>query len=178
MTSSRKERFRRLYADELRYIWSSLQRLGVPPRDLEDVAHETLLSVYRRLADYDETRPLRPWLFGFLYRTAADYRKRMHRRHEVGVDEGELDEIPDHAPSAEQELAQDQARALVANALRSMPIERSAVFVMMDIDGQSAPEVVDALGIPLNTVYSRIRVAREEFASTVRRLQTRKVARD
>jgi RNA polymerase sigma-70 factor (ECF subfamily) len=40
---------------------------------------------------------------------------------------------------------------------------------MMDIEGHSAPEVSEALGVPLNTVYSRLRVAREEFTAAVRR---------
>jgi RNA polymerase sigma-70 factor (ECF subfamily) len=172
MIGSQAEQFHRIYAAELSYVWSSLHRLGVPPRDVEDVAHETLLSVYRKLKDYDASRPLRPWLFGFAYRTAADYRKRMQRRPEVGVEELASREPVHEGPDAEQELARHEDRALVALALQGMPIERSAAFVMMEIDGHSAPEVAEALGIPLNTVYSRMRVAREEFTAAVRRLQT------
>jgi RNA polymerase sigma-70 factor (ECF subfamily) len=171
MDRSDKQRFHAIYAAELRYVWNSLYRLGVPACDVEDVAHETLLSVYRRLADYDAARPLRPWLFGFAYRTAADYRKRMHRRHEVGVDDLQFDEPAHEGPSAEEEIARREERALVVEALRAVPIERSAVFVLMEIDGCSAPEAAEALGIPLNTVYSRIRVAREEFTAALRRVQ-------
>lgn len=169
--SSERQTFRELYAAELKYVWSSLRRLGVPACDVEDVAHETLLSVYRRLSHYDRSRPLRPWLFGFVYRTAADYRKRSHRRHETGDGDDELEEAAYEGPNAEQEIVRRQQRALVLAALRSMPVERNAIFVMMEIDGYSAPEVSDALGIPLNTVYSRIRTARDEFTAAIRRIQ-------
>lgn len=165
-------RFEEIYASEIRYVWNSLHRLGVPARDLEDVAHETLLTVYRKLGEYDASRPIRPWIFGFVYRTAADYRKRAYRRHEV-TDEADLDTRVDDGPSAEQEVVKQQERALVVKALESLSIDNAAVFVMMEIDGCSAPEVVQALGVPLNTVYSRLRTAREQFAAAVRRISLR-----
>jgi len=174
MVPTREQQFHAIYAAELVYVWSSLRRLGVPATDVEDVAHETLLGVYRRLGDYDTSRPLRPWLFGFAYRMAADYRKRMHRRHEVGEGEFQIDEPAHEGPSAEQEMARGEERALVVEALRSIALERSAVFVMMEIDGCTAPEVAETLGIPLNTVYSRVRVARDEFTAAVRRLRARR----
>src|SRR6185295_3483972 len=70
------ETFRAIYRAHVGYVWSSLRRLGVPERDVEDVAHDTMFAVYRKLAEYDPSRPLRPWLFGYAYRFAADYRKR------------------------------------------------------------------------------------------------------
>jgi RNA polymerase sigma-70 factor (ECF subfamily) len=172
-SGSRGDRFEQIYASEIRYVWNSLHRLGVPTRDLEDVAHETLLTIYRKLDEYDSGRPLRPWIFGFVYRTAADYRKRAYNRNEIAADEN-FDTRVDDSPTAEQEVVKQQERALVAKALETLSLEHCAVFVMMEIDGHSAPEVVEALGMPLNTVYSRLRTARADFTAAVRRLSARR----
>lgn len=169
------DQFRRIYDAELAYVWASLRRLGVAPADLEDVAQVTLLSVYEKLDEYDVGRPIRPWLFGFAFRTASDYRKKAYRRRELPTD-GVQDVAPPSSRrgSAEHELVRREERAMIVEALDAIPIERSAVLVAVDIDGRTAPEAAEMLGIPLNTVYSRLRVAREELTAAVRRIQTRK----
>ena len=66
----------------------------------------------------------------------------------------------------EQRLsARSQARKLIARALEAIPHERRGVFVMHDIDGTPIPEVAETFGIPLNTAYSRLRLARRDFES-------------
>jgi RNA polymerase sigma-70 factor (ECF subfamily) len=162
--------FTSVFAEQLGYVVRSLRRLGVPERDLEDVAHDTFIVVHRKLPEYDTSRPLRPFLFGIAYRVASDYRRRARHRYERLVDPP----TPPHAASSpEQALDVAQHQRLVIAALQGLDPERCAVFVMMDIDGHAAPEVATALAIPLNTVYSRLRIARGEFAAAVQRLQHR-----
>src|SRR5262249_19111441 len=74
--ASRAARFRAIYEREAPYVWRTLRRLGVRARDLEDVTHDAFMAAYRRFDDYDAARAIRPWLFGFAFRLAADYRKR------------------------------------------------------------------------------------------------------
>jgi RNA polymerase sigma-70 factor (ECF subfamily) len=157
-----------VFADEHGYVLRSLRRLGVPERDLEDVAHDTFIVVHRKLADYDPNRPLRPFLFGIAFRVASDYRRRARHRYE------QLGEpaLPAQAASGpERELLIAQAQRLVLDALQRLDTDRGAVLVMIDIEGYSPSDVAETLEIPLNTVYSRLRVARSEFAEAVRRLQ-------
>jgi len=60
----------------------------------------------------------------------------------------------------------------VLRALQEVDLEQRAVLILADIDEQPIPLVAESLGIPLNTAYSRLRVARLRFAAAVRRLQT------
>jgi RNA polymerase sigma-70 factor (ECF subfamily) len=157
------------------YVLHSLRRLGVPERDLEDVAHDTFIVVHRKLAEYDPARPLKPFLFGIAFRVALDYRRRARHRYERTFDADSLNQVtdaPTNARSPEQQLHVSQAQQLAVAALRQLEPERSAVLVMMDIDACTAPEVAATLEVPLNTVYSRLRLARAEFADAVKRLQT------
>src|SRR5580658_6150682 len=78
--------FRAVFDAECGYVWTTLRRLGVADRDVEDVAHETFLRVAVHLPEYDPSRPLRAWLFVFIMRMARDYRRlARHRREAVGA---------------------------------------------------------------------------------------------
>src|SRR5262245_31503511 len=64
-----------IFRKEFRYVWSTLRRLGVHQRDVEDVTHEVLLRVHTQLHLYDPERPLRPWLFSIALGLASNYRR-------------------------------------------------------------------------------------------------------
>lgn len=160
-------RFEAIFDAELSYVWTSLRRLGVQSRDLEDVAHEVFLRAFERMLDYDPARPIRPWLFAFAFRLASDYRRLSRHGTELYGDEPPL---RTSAPDAEQLLVQREREELVARALAAVEIERRAVFILHELDEQPMPAVVETLGIPLNTGYSRLRVARDEFTTALRRL--------
>jgi RNA polymerase sigma-70 factor (ECF subfamily) len=150
------------------YLWNALRRFGVREADLEDLVHDVLLKIHQRSADYDPSRPLRPWLFGFAYRVAADYRRLA--RHRVEVPHARADVAGSERP-ADERIEADEQRALVKEALESVDVDRRAVLILHDLDEVPVPEIADALGIPLNTAYSRLRLARADFAAAARRLR-------
>ncbi len=163
--------FRSVFESEFSYVWSSLRRLGVPEMDLKDQTQEVFLAVHNILADYDPARPLRPWLFGIAYRIALRYRSLARHKRELLTDD-----VPDnqsHDRGADEALILHERQRLVLEAIASIDLGKRAVFVMAEIDGHTMPEIADALGIPLNTAYSRLRLARDEFAGAVRRLRAR-----
>jgi RNA polymerase sigma-70 factor (ECF subfamily) len=161
---------RELFAMHAPYVWNTLRRLGVPQPDLEDVTHDVFLQVQRHLGDYDAARPVRPWLFGFAFRVASQHRRKAHRRRETpGLDQAHEAVDPGALPDAR--IAAEQDRRLVLDALEAIDLDRRAVFVLYEIDGVPMDEIARALGIPVNTAYSRLRVARTEFAAAVKRLR-------
>ena len=162
--------FSQLFAEQFRYLFNTMRRLGVRPNDLEDATHDVFLSVYRHFAEWDRLRPLRPWLFAFAYRTASAYRRKARNRREV-VD-SDLQAPAEERDSLEQ-LVHAQQLALVQAALLEVDLEHRAVFILHDLDATPMPEVTQALGIALNTGYSRLRAARRKFETALIRLQQR-----
>src|SRR3954462_7926341 len=75
--------FQDCYRREFSYVAHTLRRLGVHSAELEDVAHDVFVAVYRHFGERDPARPLRPWLFGFSFRIASDHRKLARHRHEA-----------------------------------------------------------------------------------------------
>ena len=160
--------FRTIFETEFEYVWHSLRRLGVRERDVDDVTHDAFIVVYRSLDQYDLGRPLRPWLFGIASRHAANYRRRAHHRGDVMEHTAE---VADQARGADEALASRQATDLVLAALDTLDDDRRSVFVLHELDGTSVPDIAAALSIPLNTAYSRLRLARADFSAAVRRLR-------
>jgi RNA polymerase sigma-70 factor (ECF subfamily) len=80
---------------------------------------------------------------------------------------------PSDAPDAL--LDRERKRRLVLLALDEIELDRRAVFVLHEIDGCTCEAIADTLEIPLGTVYSRLRRAREDFSSKMRRLQAKRV---
>lgn len=164
-------RCRELFDRELGYVWATVRRLGVPSSDAEDVCHDVFVQVYGKISSYDPTRPPKPWLFGFAFRVATDYKKRAYHTREVA--RADVDG-PSDRPSAEHLLEEKDTRALVASALSAVDLDRRAVLIAHEMDEIPMKEIAESLGIPVNTAYSRLRVAREEFAEAVRRLRSRR----
>jgi RNA polymerase sigma-70 factor (ECF subfamily) len=165
--------FTDIYAAQVRWVWRALWRLGVPDRDLEDVAHDVFVVVHRKLADYDPQRPLRPWLFGICFRTALDRR----RKHAVTREEptaaaakGADDAVDVEAIDGFALVHRQQQQALVQAALSTLPLEQRAVLVLHELEGVAVADCVGVLEAPLNTLYSRLRLARLAFARAVARL--------
>jgi RNA polymerase sigma-70 factor, ECF subfamily len=148
------------------YVWNTLRRLGVREFDLEDLSHEVFLKVHARLADYDAARPMRPWLFGFAYRVAADHRRLARHRLEVL---GAPVEAVDPVRPPDERIEADEERALVEAALAELDFDRRAVIMLHDVEDVPVPAIAAELGIPVNTAYSRLRLAREDLAAAVTR---------
>lgn len=149
-----------------------LRRLGVPEADLEDLTHDTLCEVLDRWSEYDTARPVLPWVLGFAFRQVVKVRRRKRFYAERGGLEEEQHAVESESPEAYVQRV--EARSLALEALESLPVERRAVFVLMELHDLSAPETAQALEVPLNTVYSRLRAARVEFDEALRRSKLRR----
>jgi RNA polymerase sigma-70 factor, ECF subfamily len=164
--------FRSIFDSEFDFVYRTLRRFGIREADATDQAQEVFIVVHQLLPDYDASRPIRPWLVAIAYRVAGRYRTLARNVREV-LDE-EPAELADSAPIASSQLEEEERRALTLEALGQVELSRRAVFVLAEIEEQPIPEIAEALSIPLNTAYSRLRLAREDFEKAVRRIWARR----
>jgi RNA polymerase sigma-70 factor (ECF subfamily) len=140
-------------------VWRALKRLGVPDGGVDDAAQQVFLVASRRL---DEILPEgeRGYLMGVALRVAADARRAQRRRREVPLDD--QGELPNPgAAGPEERLDQQRARRVLSDFLAGMPDEMREAFVLFELEEMNAPEVSSALGVPVGTVASRVRRARD-----------------
>ncbi len=161
-----------IYREQFGFVWRSLRRLGVGESDLPDACQDVFLVVHKKLSQYDHQAKVTTWLYGICFRIASDWRRSAYARHEV------VHESPEPAPAEEREVPssvdQGQHRALLQAALDALPLEQRAVFTLFELEGLAGHEIAAMLGVPVATVHSRLRLAREAF----RRALSRAVARD
>jgi RNA polymerase sigma-70 factor (ECF subfamily) len=129
------------------------------------LAQEVFLVLHRRWAEYDASRPLRPYLFGIALRIALAHQRKRCREVAFGTVE-----LGDDGPGPEDVLSTKQTHALLQAALERIPLPRRTVLVMHELDHVPVTEVAAALSIPLFTVYSRLRKARQELELATRRI--------
>lgn len=162
--------FEALYRAEFGFVYRSTRRLGVPEPFVEDAVQDVFLVAYRRRADFEGRSSIRTWLFGITLRVARNHRRRIARKDQH-------DELPeqlgDDGPSPERTAELEQAKQVLDEFLESLDEGKRAVFIFSELEQATAPEVAEALGIPVNTVYSRLRAARTAFEAAVKRFRAR-----
>lgn len=156
-------------------IWRILRRLGVPDGVVDDAAQRVFLVAARRIQTITEGHEGR-FLYGVAVRVASEIRRRNPARRDVPDGEAVLMAIADDAPGPEEILLEHEARDALDATLAGMPDELREVLVLVEIEGQSNPEVAAMLEIPIGTVASRLRRAREAFTESARRIRARLAA--
>ena len=158
-----------LYESEVGWVWNTLRRLGTPSAELDDLTHDVFLVAHRARDRFDPTRPVRPWLMGIAFRVLSDFRRlKRHTSEVLGADLGDLAA----EDNLEAGVADRQARALLLGALDRLEPDRRAVFVAHDLEGIAMPQIAEAFDVPLNTAYSRLRLARENLTVALEAFKT------
>jgi RNA polymerase sigma-70 factor (ECF subfamily) len=158
------------YDEHFDFVWRSLRRLGVPEAALDDAAQEVFVVAFRRADDFEGRSSHKTWLFGIAWNRARELSRgaRRHPEHELP----EALEQP-AGDDAEQVAMRNQALRFAYRVLDELLPERRAVLVMAEVEEMTAAEIADVLAIPLNTVYSRIRLARRDFEAALKRCAAR-----
>jgi RNA polymerase sigma-70 factor (ECF subfamily) len=155
-----------IYGDHADFVMRCARHLRVGPEHVEDIVHDVFLVVHARLADFDPERAtLRSWLYGILRRVVSHHR-RGSRRAERRLS---LVPPPPEQPALEEVIARLEAADLVDRFVAQLDDKKRPVFTLAEVEGMSAPEISRCLDIKLNTVYSRLRLARREFEKFIGR---------
>ena len=161
-------RLRVLVENHYDFVWRSLRYLGLGDEDAEDGAQQVMCVLARRLAD---VRPgvERPFLFSTATNVATTFRRTQRRRPETGIDDFEA--MAEEVPGGDELVDERRAHEALQRVIQAIPEELRLVFVLYELEELTSPEIATMIGIPLGTVASRLRRAREAFHAIVQRLQ-------
>lgn len=165
--------FERLYRQHVDGVWKFVERLGVPSRFLEDAVQDTFVIAHRRLAAFRAESSVKTWLHGIAIKVAKDYRRREGRKG--GWDEL-LPTTPDPRSSPHDSVARREELDLVLQLLEQLDEQQRTVFVLVDFEGYTAPEVAELTQTNVNTVSTRLRAARHRFNELAEAASVRGVA--
>lgn len=161
--------FRELYQTYGPRVKAYMMRQGADAAAAEDLAQETLLTVWRRAGLYvAEKGSVSTWIFTIARNLRIDRLRREVAWQELPQEfEGEAtsDPQPDEA------YATQQSGVVVREALSALPEEQREVVVLAYIEGLSHSEIAGRLGLPVGTVKSRMRMAYQKVRTALEGLQ-------
>lgn len=158
-----------IFRNELGFIVGALLHFGIAPIDVEDAAHEVIRAVLRSLPTFDPSRDLRSWLFGVAFNVASNHLRRADRHRARFVDDPEDVTIPDLSATIEDRMIQDETFRTVREVLAGIDLGRRAVILARVVHGMSELDTAEALSIPIGTVKTRLRMAKQELRDGIQR---------
>ncbi len=149
--------FRQLFGYFAPRIKAYLLRLGANAAQAEDVAQETMLTVWRKAASFEPAKAdAATWIFTIARNRRIDVLRR--ERYPTLSDEGQ-DQRPDDAPLADETIGVTERQRLLQKAVAALPADQAEVVRLSFFEDRPHSEIERALGIPLGTVKSRLRLA-------------------
>ncbi|MDX2306850.1 MAG: sigma-70 family RNA polymerase sigma factor [Hyphomicrobium sp.] len=159
------EAFRKLFQVYGPRVKSYMMRQGADATTAEDLAQETLLTVWRKAALYsDEKGSATTWIFTIARNLRID---RLRREMVWQPLPDNREEEASDEPGPEDEVASRELRDRVRGALGQLPPDQSEVVSLSYIEGLSHSEIAERLGLPLGTVKSRMRLAYQKIRDAV-----------
>ncbi len=140
-----------------------LRRLGVPDAALDDAVQDVFMVAWRRHDAFEGRASQRTWLYGIARRVARDHRRARLRsnRHDSEVD------AIHSSSSPEADTESTRAARRIDAALAQMNTLLREVVVLAAIEQLPVTEIAEIVQAPLDTTYSRLRLARAKFSELV-----------
>jgi RNA polymerase sigma-70 factor (ECF subfamily) len=156
--------FAAVFRQHFDFVWRAMRTFGVPREAVDDAVQEVFITVHRRMSDFEGRSSLKTWIYSIAYRIAQNYRRSARRRavEPLSVESA----CP--APGPGDHLETVEASRFVMRFLDQLPAERRDVFALCVLEELSAPDVAEILQVKLNTVYSRLRLARADFRQALK----------
>ena len=170
-----------IYAQYGAFVWRNLRRMGIPEAALDDATQDVFLVVHRRLDDFAARSQLKTWLFGIVLRVGQNYRRSWLRRRAVVADAPAVEEsavISQSVLGPLEFVEKREAVDLLYELLAELDDEKRAMLISVELEEMSVSEASEAMGIKVNTGYSRLRAAHRGFEKIVARRKARDAAVD
>ncbi|MDR6951508.1 RNA polymerase sigma-70 factor (ECF subfamily) [Ancylobacter sp. 3268] len=152
-----RQAFARLYQHFAPRVTAFLRKSGLPANTAEEIAQETMLSVWRKASYFDPARAgAATWIFTIARNLRVDHLRRVRV---AAAAESAPPEEQEVAPSSEALLLATEQEARVRAALKALSDEQALVLRLSFFGDKAHSEIARELGLPLGTVKSRVRLA-------------------
>jgi RNA polymerase sigma-70 factor (ECF subfamily) len=161
--------FRQLYEAFGPRVKAYMMRMGADPGTAEDLAQETLLTVWRKAGLYAADKgSMTTWVFAIARNLRIDRLRREVPWQELP--EGRMAETCVEA-LPDEKLAEKERQERVRAALAELPDEQRQVIVLAYIEGLPQSAIAARLALPLGTVKSRMRIAYRKVRAALEGMQ-------
>lgn len=157
-----------------RRVASTIQRFVRDDALTEELTQEVFLNAFTALPSFKPDGEFAAWLFTIARNAAKSYLRSAQNRQDdrpaPSPDDADLDARSGSAPSAEEQIMAQQLFKCIDTEVAALPEIQRRALLMREIDGLDYKTIAATLALPMNTVKSHIRRARDAIANRVRPL--------
>ena len=155
--------FEKLYHLYAGFVYNVALGILRNAEDSEEVVQEVFLILYRKINSFLRKSSLRTFIYRIAVNQAINlYRKRSHRTNCSSVS------LTSQHKEADSEYS--EYKELTEAVLNQLPVEHRLILTLREIEGLSYEDISKILKIPIGTVKSRLKRARESFMLKAREL--------
>ncbi len=163
-------------------VFGYLTRCGVAPADRDDLFQEVFLRIHRAGSSTsgggDEAQEgpsgaLAPWIMTITVNVVRSHFRKASVRSVVALHASADEGVASSDRGPESALAAKQTASWLEAAMLKLPLEQREALVLCAVDGLELADAADALGVPVDTVKTRVRRARIALAEGRARLAMR-----
>jgi RNA polymerase sigma-70 factor (ECF subfamily) len=173
--SASKVSFREIHDQTFVTVTRLARYLGVRDGDLDDLVQEVFIAVHRRLNEFEARASVKTWVASILRLLVQNYRRTQRRKSAAEarwtVELGDMANLVASELDPSESFGRTQAREALQRVLRELPEDKASVFVMVELEGMTVPEIAESMDANINTIYGRLRAARKAVDDALARLQ-------
>jgi RNA polymerase sigma-70 factor, ECF subfamily len=164
--------FKTAYRKYFDFVWASVRRLGVEASAVDDVVQDVFIAIHGSLHTVERPDALKSWVYSVARRTVSNHHRALRARGGKATTVA-LEQLESHQPTPFDVTQKNSDLQVLADLLAELDETKREVFALVELEEMTVPEVADALDIPVNTAYSRLRAARFAFEAAVARHDAR-----
>jgi RNA polymerase sigma-70 factor (ECF subfamily) len=162
--------FSALYERYFTFVWATAKTFGVDDVEMDDVVQDVFVTVSEQIGSLRQPNALRSWIYTITKRIACAYNR---NRPALVVSSGtgrldpDMEQVEWATPLYEAERLEQ--RELLCRLLEGLDASRREAIILAELEEMTIPEIARVTGVPINTLYSRLRTARLELEDALRR---------
>jgi RNA polymerase sigma-70 factor (ECF subfamily) len=163
------EAFEQVYKESSDFVYNVAFGITHNDADTEEVTQDVFMKVYHHLNDFQFRSSFKTWVYRITVNTAISRYRKSIREGKGRVDDNSIIEsFPSSNSTAEEVMQRDNAARLNALLGRVSPAHKICL-VLREIEGLSYQEMAVILRVPVNTVRSRLKRARQALLEEARK---------
>ena len=153
--------FEEIYKATSSFVYNVALRVTRNGANAEEVTQDVFMKIYRNLKSFQFRSTFKTWVYRITVNTAINRYRKSGKEEKGRVDyDNIIESLPDNRPVLEG-ISQSDNQARLNALLDRLSPEHKSCLILREIEGLSYQEIAGALKIPMNTVRSRLKRARQ-----------------
>lgn len=170
-----RDAFKTLYFRYAQRLANYLAKFLWHKEGIEEVVNDTLMVVWERANRFDSGKKVSSWIFGISHKKMLKYLEKNSKHYANHFELDSETEIDTFDASSVSELDLNELIAnkqILEKALSKLPLEQRCVIELAFLEGYAYNEIAEIVGIPNNTVKTRVFHARNKLIDIISKLES------